>query len=1029
MKFRGLFVGVDRYQDVRVPWLAGAARDAAALHALFSDALGEGAVLLTDNAATDQAIRAALGTLAAVSSADDIVVLMYAGHGSRDHHIVSYDADVSRIAETCLSLDELGELVSAIPGKSLLCILDCCFSGGIGARVLSTGLRTRGVAGDPVAAALDRFTGAGRLAMTASAADEEAHESPLHGHGLLTYRLLQALQGPPETREGDNLAFFKVLEYVTRLVQADAAQMGKRQTPTLRGKLDGAPLWPVLTPGRRYAALFPDRVRRPVTNDLSTLKPYGFANEVLDAWAGEISELNKLQVSAINDFGVLDGENVVVTAPTSSGKTMIGELASLKSSLSRRRSIFLLPMRAIVNDKFDHFTRVYGPAGLRTIRATGEHSDDVPAFLGGQFDIALLTYEKYSMLALGASHVLDLASTVVVDETQTLTDSSRGSNLEFLLTLLNNRRGKTGSPQVITLSAVVGNLRGFDRWLGGRNLHSESRPVPLVEGVIDHGGDYRYLDEQGNAQHEPRLIQPLYSDGSRRLLIPLVQRLVTEKKKVVVFRQSRGEAVACAVYLSQALGLPPAVGALGRMPSGDVSSSTRTLRKTLTAGVAFHTSDLDREERRLVEEEFRDPDSPVQVVVATPTLAMGVNTPASAVAIVGLTHPGRPPAPYSVAEYKNMVGRAGRLGFTERGESYLIPEGALDSNRAWLGYVNGTLEDLTSRLVREDDPRTLMLRVLASYPSDATGLVTETDVIDFLESSFAAFQAREGGSAQWSPDRLRYGFDQLGATNLISDEGNGYRLTSLGRFAGESGVHVDSVVRLVHGLRDCAGDLNSAGLIAAAQLTNELDEVFLPVNVKARNTEVPRWPRLLMQQLVPASLVRTLQTTAQDAVQALRRSKRGAAAAMWVSGVPIETIEGQLNQHMWRRNSVAGAVRAVADRTRDMLPAVAAVIQELAPAESIGELVERTMIRLELGIPAELVDLARLPNLDLTRAQWLTLAAAGMTSPDHVRTATSEKLGEVLGSPSAANRLVKAVAAIPTGVSSEHELRLPEPSE
>jgi helicase len=1028
MKFHGLFVGVDRYQDPCVSWLAGAARDAAGLHALFSDALGEGAVLLTDETATSDAIRSSLKNLAAESSVDDIVVVMYAGHGSDDHFVVSFDADVSRLDETCLSLDELASLISDIPGKSLLCILDCCFSGGIGARVLSTDLRARATKSDSVATALGRFTGAGRLALTASAADQEAHESAQHGHGLLTYRLLQALQGVPETREGDHVALFKVLAYVTRLVEADAAQMGKRQTPTLRGQLDGAPLWPVLTPGKRYGAMFPDRVRQPVTSDLSTLKSLGFSTEVLEAWAAEISQLNALQVSAINDYGVLDGENVVVTAPTSSGKTMIGELAALRSALSRRRSIFLLPMRALVNDKFDQFKRVYGPAGLRTIRATGEHSDDVPAFLRGQFDIALLTYEKFSMLALGAPHVLDLAATVVVDETQILTDSSRGSNLEFLLTLLNNRRGQTGSPQIITLSAVVGDLRGLDRWLGGRNLHSDVRPVPLIEGVVDHTGAYHYLDEHAQAQNEPRFIQPLYSEGSRRLLIPLVQRLVAEKKKVVIFRQTRGEAVACAVYLWQALGLAPANGAIERMPAGDVSSSSRTLRNTLSAGIAFHTSDLDRDERRLVEEEFRDADSPVRVVVATPTLAMGVNTPAAAVAIVGLTHPGRPPVAYSVAEYKNMVGRAGRLGFTEQGESYLIPEGALDPSRAWVAYVNGRLEDLTSRLVPDGDPRSLMLRVLASYPADATGLVTEDSVIGFLDASFAAFQAREGGSAQWSPDRLRQSFDQLASANLIQPDGRGHRLTALGRFVGESGVHVDSILRLVHGLRGCASDLNSAGLVVAAQLTNELDDVYLPVNVKARNTEVPRWPAVLTQQLVPGLLIRSLQSTARNATQAVARTKRGSAAAMWISGVPIEVIEGQLNQHMWRRSGLSGAVRAVADRTRDMLPAVAAVIRELAPEKPLDQLVERTMIRLELGIPAEIVDLADRTGEVMSRAQWLALHGRGLNSIEAIDAADIDDLSTILGSSTMAQRLKKTVEHLVTEESLS-ELHLPPPIE
>ncbi len=88
-------------------------------------------------------------------------------------------------------------------------------------------------------------------------------------------------------------------------------------------------------------------------------------------------------------------------------------------------------------------------------------------------------------------------------------------------------------------------------------------------------------------------------------------------------------------------------------------------------GVALHNADLDREEKLVIERHFRDPTSPLKVIVATTTLAMGVNTAASAVVIVGLTHPGE--VPYSVAEYKNMIGRAGRLGFNEEGESYIVP--------------------------------------------------------------------------------------------------------------------------------------------------------------------------------------------------------------------------------------------------------------------------------------------------------------------------------------------------------------------
>lgn len=106
------------------------------------------------------------------------------------------------------------------------------------------------------------------------------------------------------------------------------------------------------------------------------------------------------------------------------------------------------------------------------------------------------------------------------------------------------------------------------------------------------------------------------------------------------------------------------------MPADDQTSASRSLRETLHGGVAFHISDLNPEERRVIEDEFRKKDSSIRVIVATTTLAMGVNTPAESVIIVGLNHPGN--VPYSVAEYKNMIGRAGRLGYSNTGTSYLF---------------------------------------------------------------------------------------------------------------------------------------------------------------------------------------------------------------------------------------------------------------------------------------------------------------------------------------------------------------------
>jgi len=87
------------------------------------------------------------------------------------------------------------------------------------------------------------------------------------------------------------------------------------------------------------------------TGEIGSLAAFGFPQAVIDAWAGDIPRLNQLQLDAINEFGILRDEHVVASAPTSSGKTMLGELAAVRGVLDRRRTLFLLPLKALVNDK------------------------------------------------------------------------------------------------------------------------------------------------------------------------------------------------------------------------------------------------------------------------------------------------------------------------------------------------------------------------------------------------------------------------------------------------------------------------------------------------------------------------------------------------------------------------------------------------------------------------------------------------------------------------------------------------------
>ncbi len=999
MAFRGLFVGVDRYQSPDIRDLSCAARDATALDALFSDTLGGPTVLLTDHDATLSRIEVELDKLTQCD-AEDTVVIAFSGHGSETHELIVHDTGYDDIEATSLPLDRLQEWFSKIPARRVILFLDCCFSGGLGAKVLQVPAIPRSLASTE--ARLQKLAGDGRLILTASAASEEAWEFSSHGHGLLTYYLLEALRGPAEIVQAGRLSVYQMLEYVTGRVKAAAHQIGKSQNPSMRGQIDGGLSWPVFAAGERFLAAFPAVRPVAVTSDIESLATHGFPAEIVTAWGQSIPSLNDLQVEAINEYGILDGKHLLVSAPTSSGKTMVGELAALRQVVDRKRAIFLLPLKALVADKRRHFEKVYGGFGLRVLEATGE-TDDVSPLIRGKYDIALLTYEKFAALALAYPHILAQAGTIVVDEVQMIADQSRGANLEFILTLIRMRRREGIEPQIIALSAVIGDTGGFETWLGGRLLRRTERPVPLREGVLRYDGSFRYIDpSDGSEKIEHGVVVRMgLKETAQDWIIPLLRKLTADGEHVIVFRESKSESRNVGNYLAAQLRLPPADEAVRRMPRLDPSQAHRDLIADLQHGVAFHNADLQAAERQVIEEEFRREGSGLQVISATTTLAMGVNTPANSVIIVGLEHPGPVPVPYSVAEYKNLVGRAGRLGYADQGTSYLMAINAREEDYLWRRYVIGKPEDLSSRFVSSGtDPRSLVVRVLVALPRSAASGVASDNIVSFLESSFGAYLAgRQQDGWRWSHDDLVRALANLEANGLIQKNSEGlYSLAPLGRLAGESATEVGSIVRLVGALRDLSSSqVTEPVLLTVVQNTVELDEVNFPINRKSIHKEPHTWPSMLGQQQVPWEVIRRLNSEAVDQHSATLRAKKAMASLLYVSGLPMSEIEVTMGQHGGAFGGSAGPIRSVSSRAADLIGVAARVAEILHPELDLAERMQRLAVRLTYGVPGAAADLAREAGATLTRGDYCALVEAGLADTAKIVTADDGDILRLLG--------------------------------
>src|ERR1700675_2325128 len=304
MAIRSTFIGINKHLDPDIRELTGARRDATALSALFIDSIpGLSSELLVDDEATLERIDAALQRTMDDAGEDDVVVLTFSGHGTHAHRLVAYNSVVDRLADTTLSMNDLAGRFKASKAKAIVCVLDCCFSGGAPARVLEGSAVPR----SPTAPFAD-IAGKGRILITASGVDEEAFESPGAGFGILTKALLDVLR----QSEGP-VGVPGIMDSVMERVRAEAARVGGTQTPVLFGFVEGGLTFPKFQVGAHFKRAFPEAAGLRIDGSIDQLAGFEFPDRILSEWKANFSQgLNALQREAVNDFRVLDGESLLV---------------------------------------------------------------------------------------------------------------------------------------------------------------------------------------------------------------------------------------------------------------------------------------------------------------------------------------------------------------------------------------------------------------------------------------------------------------------------------------------------------------------------------------------------------------------------------------------------------------------------------------------------------------------------------------------------------------------------------------------
>jgi helicase len=531
---------------------------------------------------------------------------------------------------------------------------------------------------------------------------------------------------------------------------------------------------------------------------LSDLDKWGIPDRIIEAWRERQGEsLLPVQSRAVRK-GLLGEQKdsfeqhpvrMLISAPTSSGKSFCAEMAMVKALTRRRKTVVLVPLKSLAEHRHNLFQETYGGLGVKCLVVTGDHPENDKKFADGDYQIAVAIYEKFDLLLTAALDSLKNMGLVVVDEIQTVSEPGRGALLERLLTKIIS---SVYDPSLVSLSAVIGDSAcsagQLAEWLGAVLVEETARPIDLVRGVAAEGTFCYRSYNSGLDGSEPFV----KIEAAEEPFDAFIQQIKSDVGSTLVFLKSRRETVDCAFRLAAAVGWPEAKSALENLSEEEPSFLVRSLRQALTRSVAFHNADLSPRQRAIIEQAFIDRE--VKVIFSTTTLALGVDLPADTVYLETVKYSSgeyntRPAlVPVTRAEFDNMTGRAGRLrdGNSKPGRAIVLADSDFDREILWENYIAPDRPESATSAFNSMPLEDWLLNMIVS------GLIS--DVASMKNLFGKTFFACLNGE-QKAPD-FEASLAILSKRRLITTDGSQgkFSATSVGRATARSGLSAAQAV-------------------------------------------------------------------------------------------------------------------------------------------------------------------------------------------------------------------------------------------
>lgn len=508
---------------------------------------------------------------------------------------------------------------------------------------------------------------------------------------------------------------------------------------------------------------------------------------IMRSWG--YSRMTELQKTALSLCVYGGGARELVVGDTSSGKTLVPVVAfqAYREAHSGGRLLYILPYRALATQKLAELESIFPELDIKV--STSEFCASDASISEGSCDIAIIIYEKAALFQSRSSGFLRRYSHIIFDETGIVESAERGFKADYLL----NHACRNPNSNLYLLATPYYDWDPYITCYGFQERRETSRPVSIETSAVllktkpaeDAGGRKDAYKQYREALEQERLQE----------IAGLCKKHLAGGRKILIFANNR----AYVRELSHALNA--ALYGTGWKQEFSITQGRRKLFDKLDMsdadilsvfgqdediiayyhGITFHNASLPEGIREKIEDDFLNENGTINIVCATETLAFGLNSNVDTVIIARMEKKdGGSVRLLTVNEYRNYIGRSGRLGSREKGYGHAICAGEQEYEHwASINASPGNVEQLHNsfeedRLNAEnmlmflhfyDNGKTLSTEQLVETIGTFPTTVDRTVLRSVTESASAALEQR---------GLIRSCFDEM----TLED---GCKITDLGR--------------------------------------------------------------------------------------------------------------------------------------------------------------------------------------------------------------------------------------------------------